>query len=222
MMWDGFVKNNPMVFMVLNGHTHTEYALVNHNAKNRPVYQMLSDYQDRANCGNGLMRLVTIDPAQNKILVRTFSPYYNNADANYFETDADSQFEYDVNVKERLAFDTSFDFGPEPPAPPLPPLNAIPATVALLAHLPEPPAAGRHLDPVRRHGGRADQREQRHPQLRRRGDPDHRHGRQRLARPRHAALRRHRRHRPRPDPARLDRSPPPSWSSTPPAPPRAR
>jgi hypothetical protein len=130
MMWDGFVKNNPMVFMVLNGHTHTEYALVNHNAKNRPVYQMLSDYQDRANCGNGLMRLITIDPAQNKIKVRTFSPWYENADAEYFETDYDSQFEYDVNVRERLAYDTRFDFGPEPPAPPLPPLNAIPATVA--------------------------------------------------------------------------------------------
>ena len=99
MMWDGFVKNNPMVFMVLNGHTHTEYALVNHNARNRPVYQMLSDYQDRANCGNGLMRLITIDPAQSKIKVKTFSPYYENADAEYFETDCDSQFEYDVNVR---------------------------------------------------------------------------------------------------------------------------
>jgi hypothetical protein len=129
MMWDGFVKKNPMVFMVLNGHTHTEYALVNHNAKNRPVYQMLSDYQDRDNCGNGLMRLITVDPAQNKIKVRTFSPWYDNADAEYFETDHDSQFEYDVNVRERLAYDTRFDFGPEPPAPPLPPLNAIPAAV---------------------------------------------------------------------------------------------
>ncbi|MHC1743910.1 MAG: 5'-nucleotidase C-terminal domain-containing protein [Syntrophobacteraceae bacterium] len=129
MIWDGFVKNNPMVFMVLNGHTHTEYALINHDVANRPVYQMLSDYQDRANGGNGLMRLVTIDPTLSKIAVKTFSPYYNKADANTFETDADSQFEYDVNVKERLANDTTFDFGEEPPAPPLPPLNAIPASV---------------------------------------------------------------------------------------------
>ena len=128
-IWNELVKDNPMIFMVLNGHTHTEYALVNHDAANRPVYQMLSDYQDRANAGNGLMRLVSIDPNQSKIFVKTFSPYYNNAPANYFETDADSQFEYDVNVKERLAFDTTFDFGPEPPAPPLPKLNPIPASV---------------------------------------------------------------------------------------------
>jgi predicted phosphodiesterase len=128
-IWNDFAKKNPMVFMVLNGHTHTEYALVNHNDANCPVYQMLSDYQDRANAGNGLMRLVTIDPLQSKIFVKTFSPYYNNAPANYFETDSDSQFEYDVNIRERLAFDTTFDFGPEPPAPPLPPLDAIPSTV---------------------------------------------------------------------------------------------
>ena len=133
MMWNDFVKKNAMVFMVLNGHTHTEYALVNHNDANRPVYQMLSDYQDRDFGGNGLMRLITIDPAQGKIFVKTFSPYYQvtgqPVNLNYFETDADSQFEYSVNVKERLAYDTTFNFGAEPPPPPLPVLNAIPASV---------------------------------------------------------------------------------------------
>ncbi|RNC65610.1 MAG: hypothetical protein ED859_17345 [Desulfuromonadales bacterium] len=136
-IWNGFVKNNPMVFMVLNGHTHTEYAVVNHDSANRPVYQMLSDYQDRSNAGNGLMRLITIDPAaaEKQIQVKTFSPWYNKGAGavggftNYFETDADSQFNYNVNIKERVAFDTTFDFGAEPPAPPLPALNAIPASV---------------------------------------------------------------------------------------------
>lgn len=132
-IWTEFVKKNPMVFMVLNGHTHTEYALVNHNDANRPVYQMLSDYQDRNFGGNGLMRLITIDPAQSKILVKTFSPYFQasgkQVNLNYFETDADSQFEYSVNIKERLAFDTTFNFGAEPPPPPLPALNPIPASV---------------------------------------------------------------------------------------------
>ena len=128
-MWEKFVRDNPMVFMVLNGHTHTEYALVNHNAKNRPVYQMLSDYQDRANCGNGLMRLITVDPRAGKIQVKTFSPWYEDAAAEYYETDYDSEFEYSLNLRERLAWNTHVDFGPEPPAPPLPPLNAIPASV---------------------------------------------------------------------------------------------
>ncbi len=128
-MWDGFVRDNPAVFMVLNGHTHTEYALVSHNAAGQPVYQMLSDYQDRANGGNGLMRLITIDPAHDKILVKTFSPYYGNKPVEFNETDGDSQFEYDVNVHERLLWNTKYDFGPEPPAPPLPALNPMPGTV---------------------------------------------------------------------------------------------
>ena len=133
-LWNNFVTNNPMVFMVLNGHTHTEYALVNHDAADRPVYQMLSDYQDRPYGGNGLMRLITIDPVQSKVLVKTFSPYFQASgqpvNTNYFETDADSQFEYEVNIKERLAYDTTFDFGDEPPAPPLPELDAIPVSVS--------------------------------------------------------------------------------------------
>jgi predicted phosphodiesterase len=140
-MWDGFVKNNPMVFMVLNGHTHTEYALVSHNAANRPVYQMLSDYQDRDFGGNGLMRLITIDPVAGQITVKTFSPYYQTetdeedqngdpiiqVESNYFETDSDSQFAYSVNLRERFNPFTEYDFGPEPPPPPLPPLNDLPS-----------------------------------------------------------------------------------------------
>ncbi|MGD9503462.1 MAG: 5'-nucleotidase C-terminal domain-containing protein [Syntrophobacteraceae bacterium] len=130
-MWEKFVKDNPMVFMVLNGHTHTEYALVSHDEANRPVYQMLSDYQDRDFGGQGLMRLITIDPAQSKILVKTFSPYYEvkgqEVNTNYYETDADSQFEYDINILERLAYDTAYDFGAEPPAPALPELVGMPS-----------------------------------------------------------------------------------------------
>jgi hypothetical protein len=128
-IWDQFVKTNAMVFMVLNGHTHTEYALVNHNAANRPVYQMLSDYQDRANAGNGLMRLISINPTAGTIAVKTFSPYFNNTVTNYFETDFDSQFGYTNNLKERFSCDTTWDFGAEPAAPALPVLDAIPASV---------------------------------------------------------------------------------------------
>ena len=99
-----------MVFMVLSGHFHTEHAFVSRDAAGLPVFQMVADYQDRDFGGNGLMRLVTIDPLANTIGVRTFSPHHQtdqgegapSVDTNYFETDRDSQFEYRVNVKERL------------------------------------------------------------------------------------------------------------------------
>jgi hypothetical protein len=140
-IWNDFVKKNPMIFMVLNGHQHVENAVVDYNDAGRPVYQMLSDYQDRDFGGLGLMRLVTIDPVANKIEVKTFSPYYQietdeedangdpiiEVDTNHFETDSDSQFEYDVNIKELLRLNPSFGFGPELPASALPKLEAIPA-----------------------------------------------------------------------------------------------
>ncbi len=121
-MWDAFVNDNPMVFMVLCGHIGGEYSVVSYNAAGRPVYEMLSDYnQDRPFGGNGLMRLITIDPVKDTIEVKTFSPYFQHKngdepDTDYYETDRNSQFQYPaasgfvVNIKERLAFDTSLDY----------------------------------------------------------------------------------------------------------------
>jgi hypothetical protein len=124
-IWGGFVERNPMVFMVLCGHNHTEYVQVDHNLAGRPVYQMLSDYQGRDFGGNGLMRLITVDPVNDKIEVETFSPWYQTraedgssiVDQEHFETGPDSRFECNVNFKERLARYTGFDFEPEPLVP---------------------------------------------------------------------------------------------------------
>jgi hypothetical protein len=130
-----------MIFLVLNGHAHVENAVADYNDAGRPVYQMLSDYQDRDFGGLGLMRLVAIDPVANKIEAKTLSPYYEietdekdangdpviQVDTSHFETDSDSQFEYDVNIKELSRLNTSFDFGPELPAAAQPELDAISA-----------------------------------------------------------------------------------------------
>ncbi|MEI9908980.1 MAG: hypothetical protein WDO71_04515 [Bacteroidota bacterium] len=57
------------------------------------VHTVLSDYQERPGGGNGLLRIMEFDPAQNKISVKTYSPY-----ANTYETDADSQFDLSFNM----------------------------------------------------------------------------------------------------------------------------
>jgi Calcineurin-like phosphoesterase len=99
-IWNAFVKNNPMVFMVLCGHNALERAFVSRNAAGLPVYEMLSDYQQfRPFGGNGLMRLITIDPVKDTIEVKTFSPYFEykggkKTDTDYYETDRNSQFQY--------------------------------------------------------------------------------------------------------------------------------
>ncbi len=127
-IWQGVVRDNPQVFMVLNGHTHTEYRMVSHDAANKPVYQMLADYQDRTDGGQALLRLIKIDVAQGLIDVKTYSPGYTipgstpKVVAPFYETDESSQFTYSVNLAERFNPNSTFDFGPEPPLPPPPAL----------------------------------------------------------------------------------------------------
>lgn len=133
-IWEGVVRDNPQVFMALNGHTHTEYRMVSHNAANKPVFQMLADFQDRKDGGQGLMRLVKIDVEQGVIDVKTYSPGYTvpgttpTVVAPFYETDESSQFTYTVNLSERFNPNSMFDFGPEPPLPPPPALVDIAAS----------------------------------------------------------------------------------------------
>ncbi len=121
-IWNAFVKNNPMVFMVLCGHDARERAFVSYNVAGLPVYEMLSDYQQfRPFGGNGLMRLITIDPRKDTIDVETFSPYFqykngDEPDTDYYETDANSQFQYSAasgfagNIGERFIFSAMVAF----------------------------------------------------------------------------------------------------------------
>lgn len=51
------------------------------------VYQILADYQERTFGGNVWLRIHEFHPAEDKIYVKTFSPYLNS-----YENDADSQF----------------------------------------------------------------------------------------------------------------------------------
>jgi Concanavalin A-like lectin/glucanases superfamily/Secretion system C-terminal sorting domain len=57
------------------------------------VHTLLSDYQDRTGGGNGLLRIYEFDPSTNKLSAKTYSPYTNT-----FETDANSQFQLDINL----------------------------------------------------------------------------------------------------------------------------
>jgi predicted phosphodiesterase len=97
-IWKALVKNNPQVFMVLSGHDAGEAAQVSRNAAGRPVFEMVADYQKRSFGGNGLMRLITIDPVKGTISVKTFSPYFERKDGStdtaYYETDRNSQFQF--------------------------------------------------------------------------------------------------------------------------------
>jgi hypothetical protein len=58
--------------------------------KGNRVYQMLANYQDLENGGNGYMRLVTCHTGRGVVDVRTYSPYLDK-----YLDDSENQFEYD-------------------------------------------------------------------------------------------------------------------------------
>jgi predicted esterase len=102
-IWNSFVAAHAdQVFLVLCGHNHGEARrtdIVNGHA----VYQLLADYQEGyPNGGNGWLRVLDFRPVEDKIYVRSFSPYVNQ-----YQTDADSQFtlDYDMTSQQQITVD---------------------------------------------------------------------------------------------------------------------
>ena len=89
------LKGNPNLFLMLGGHLDTEGQRQDLGSDGHIIYSLRSDYQNRANGGNGWMRLLRFSPAMNKIFVTTYSPYLHQ-----YETDADSQFSLDYEMNE--------------------------------------------------------------------------------------------------------------------------
>lgn len=77
-IWTKFVYGNCNIFMVVNGHWHDgdlgEARRSDPNACGEPVQQILANYQERANGGNGWMRWYTFKPVTNQIQAVTYSP----------------------------------------------------------------------------------------------------------------------------------------------------
>lgn len=89
-IWVKLIKQNCNVFLVLSGHFHQkdgENRLTSTNNCGQPVHQIVQNYQDRKNGGDGLLRIYKFYPLLKKIQVFTYSP--NN---NKYESDKNSQF----------------------------------------------------------------------------------------------------------------------------------
>lgn len=92
MIWDELIKKHDQIFLVLSGHHHGQSRRVDNNDAGHPVWQMLSDYQDRKQAaidagidmgrggglGDGWLRLLTFDMGSQvpTIRVRTHSTHY--------------------------------------------------------------------------------------------------------------------------------------------------
>ena len=67
-VWQQLIKPNCNVFMVINGHYPGEGRRTDLNNCGQPVHQLLSDYQSRANGGDGWMRLYRFKPVREQDL----------------------------------------------------------------------------------------------------------------------------------------------------------
>ena len=89
-VWEKFASKYSNITMVLNGHVvqgdgtgrRTDLGIYGNL-----VNQMLSDYQSWPNGGSGYFRLITVKPALNQVVVKTYSPYLNQ-----WLTDSHNQF----------------------------------------------------------------------------------------------------------------------------------
>jgi hypothetical protein len=128
-VWSDLLANRPQVFMILNGHSHNgstqynpadpnadpagpstdgEFHMVSTNRNGLPVYELLADYQDYPNGGDGWIRLITFEEGTgagglDRIRVQTYSTTHDA-----YQTDSLSQFSFD------LSFAARFDAIPAP------------------------------------------------------------------------------------------------------------
>ena len=89
-IWNWFIKRNPNIFMVNCGHFHEEYRQISTNVRGNPVHEVLADYQDDPNGGNGWLRIMRFDVAADRIDVDSYSPWldqYRSADESTFSLD---------------------------------------------------------------------------------------------------------------------------------------
>ena len=103
-IWD-MIKTHLNVQIVLCGHEHEtsapdrgERKRTDLNNAEKPVYQMLSDFQDSSSAG--YLRILTFDPTADKIYVKTYSTYLDS-----YQIDANSQFELDYEMSSDETFE---------------------------------------------------------------------------------------------------------------------
>jgi hypothetical protein len=86
-----FVRMQKNLFMVQCGHFHAEYRQSSTAINGNVIHEVLADYQDDPNGGDGYLRLLNFDMAANRIDVQTYSTSRND-----FRTGGESQFALNV------------------------------------------------------------------------------------------------------------------------------
>ncbi|QDU79299.1 hypothetical protein Pla110_10070 [Polystyrenella longa] len=92
-LWEKFVSKHPNVFMVVCGHIGASYNQTSTNEAGKPVHEILVDYQNLENGGDGWLRVLEFTPSENKVRAKTYSPVVND-----FKTEGAHQYELDFEM----------------------------------------------------------------------------------------------------------------------------
>ena len=87
-----FVAANRQIYLVACGHNHAEYRQTSQNNFGLTVHEVLADYQDESNGGDGWLRIARMRPQSDLIEVESYSPTRDE-----FRTGDRSDFELNVD-----------------------------------------------------------------------------------------------------------------------------
>jgi hypothetical protein len=90
------LMNHPNLFLMLSGHVAGEGRRAD-AAHHQTVHTLLADYQNRPNGGDGWLRIVELNPAEDSVAVKTYSPLLDQ-----YELDADSHFTLTVDLQHQV------------------------------------------------------------------------------------------------------------------------
>ena len=97
-LFNHFIATNRNIFLVNCGHFHEEFHQTSTNRFGLPVHEVLADYQDGPNGGNGFLRIMQFDTSANQISVSSYSPYLDaSATESLTGTDGPSSFTLPTN-----------------------------------------------------------------------------------------------------------------------------
>ncbi|MDT8974902.1 S-layer homology domain-containing protein [Paenibacillus sp. chi10] len=112
-IFEKVIKPNKNVIAALSGHYHDAQLKIDEleddNGEKRKVYQMLADYQGAPEGGLGYIRLMQFDMKNNKLHIKTYSPYlddYNYYDPEFYPGKDEFSLDLDLQPKtKRVATD---------------------------------------------------------------------------------------------------------------------
>jgi len=105
-IFDKVIKPNKNVIAALSGHYHDAQLKIDEldddgdGVSDRKVYQMLADYQGAEEGGLGYIRLMQFDMQNNKLHIKTYSPYLD--DYNYYDPEVypgKDEFSLDLDLQ---------------------------------------------------------------------------------------------------------------------------